>query len=314
MTMEAEASNQVISMTLEGVKISIMLGGKAAAFGLAVFKSYYENRIAQKAITPGEQRLEHMMRSGKELNQFLIPSDRYGDFSENARKRGITFSATHFPDEEVCCVTIYQQDAARINRLIEDIGISDIDNVEITTEHEPVVQGNDSSEQNEAESNKPTDKNDYDFTDFQNASSTGEQDDLDFKMDDNDIDELYRDISPIESEGAIPFAKAAKGQEVPSESFSPHFPAVVGSNPERSELPEENDYTEASWNHESKGKAEQFLQESISVNNPSDRPSVKKRMNEIIESQLADKAGKSVEKKALEAEKAVKRIAENLVQ
>lgn len=313
MSMEAEASNQVITMTLEGIKISIMLGGKAAAFGMAVFKSYYENRISQKALTPGEQRLEHMMRSGRELNQFLIPSERYNEFADNARKRGITFSATRFPDEDVCCVTIYQQDAARINRLIEDIGIGDIDNVDITTEHDTVANEKDSTTQRTDDQEKSSEEDDYTASE-RAEQSVDENGEYISKMDDSDIDELYRNISPIESEGTIPFTRAAREQEALLKNSSPHSRVEVVSESEKSETSLEFEYTELSNISDENNKATVALREGVSMNDPSNRPSVRKRMNEIIQSQLADKAEKSLEKSATEVVREIKQVAENLKQ
>lgn len=285
MSMESEASNQVLSMTLEGVKITAQLTGKvtkeiAIAF-LAAIRSIVQKYKAKKQLTPGQQKLINMIQSGKPLNQFVITNDQLDTVRSEAIKRGITFSAVKNKKDGISYITVYQQDAARINRLLEDIGVGDVDYINMRTEptEEPTVEVS-----SEEPSTTETEQQSTESVSEQHTDSAEESTGSENELTNDEIDDIFESFDTIESEGENPLEQAAKIEEAPSKNSSPLIQVEGITDIEKDGI--------------SKESQDHPFADGFS-NSAASRPSIKKRVDEIVRQQQADKASKmqeSVEK------------------
>lgn len=83
----AEPADQVVRYTLEGTEFALKISGTAAknfaVFALAVLRD-------QKK-THGKTKLVRLLREGKPLKFFSVPTDQMRDFSKAAKSHGLLY-------------------------------------------------------------------------------------------------------------------------------------------------------------------------------------------------------------------------------
>ncbi|MDR4076245.1 MAG: DUF3801 domain-containing protein [Eubacterium sp.] len=135
MNTSGDAAEQVIRLSLEGADFLLRLTGtglKNLAFLLiSALKS------ADMHKTKGKTRLTAMLKSGKPLTVFSINNADLEVFAKEARHYGVLYCALGNPagsPDGVTDILVKQEDAVRINRIVERFQLAAVNNAEIKSE------------------------------------------------------------------------------------------------------------------------------------------------------------------------------------
>ena len=126
-----DAAEQMMRMSLEGVEIAARISG-AAVKELALFL-YLAIKSAEKGDgktkTRGKARLDAMLKSGKPLEIFTLRDEELKRFAKGAKEYGIVYcvlrGVKNCPDG-LCDVMVKADDAPKISRLVERLGIATV--------------------------------------------------------------------------------------------------------------------------------------------------------------------------------------------
>lgn len=121
-SMEAET---ILRMTLQGSEFFLRLTGNATLRMVAFLKAMKDNHTS-----PGAIRLKEMLKSGKPSTIISVPEDRLEDFAQESKLYGIQYVMAKRSDEGgrgMWDVLVYAEDAARVQRVAENIGIVKLD-------------------------------------------------------------------------------------------------------------------------------------------------------------------------------------------
>ena len=135
MNTSGDAAEQVIRLSLEGADFLLRLTGtglKNLAFLLiSALKS------ADMHKTKGKTRLTAMLKSGKPLTVFSINNADLEVFAKEARHYGVLYCALGNPagsPDGVTDILVKQEDAVRINRIVERFQLAAVNTAEIKSE------------------------------------------------------------------------------------------------------------------------------------------------------------------------------------
>ena len=84
-----DAAEQIVRMSLEGTEVALRLSGSAAK-NIAV-ALYAVSRDAGKNQTKGQQKLNAMLKSGKELKVFTVGETDLARFAEESKRYGVVY-------------------------------------------------------------------------------------------------------------------------------------------------------------------------------------------------------------------------------
>ena len=132
MSYSAEAAEQVVRMSLNGVEVAAKISGKAverlATLIFAICRS-------QKR-TKGKVRLSNILRSGKELKVYAIKDTELQKFCQEAKKYGVLYCVLkdNKANDGLTDVMVRADDASKINRIFERFNLATIDMGSIKTE------------------------------------------------------------------------------------------------------------------------------------------------------------------------------------
>lgn len=125
MDTSGQAAEQVVRYSLEGMEYTLKLAGKGterlAAALLALSQS-------QKKIK-GKTTLHALLKSQKELKVFSIPAPRLKAFAKEAKRYGVLYCVLkekHPGPNALCDILVRAEDAAKINRIIERMGLAQV--------------------------------------------------------------------------------------------------------------------------------------------------------------------------------------------
>lgn len=119
MNTSGEAAESIIRMSLQGVEVVAKISGSGAknvaAMLYAVMKDNQQVR--------GKTNLVNMMKSGKELKVFSIEKDFLKEFTKEAKRYGVMFSAVvdkgEYRNDGMSDIIVKAEDASKINRIVE---------------------------------------------------------------------------------------------------------------------------------------------------------------------------------------------------
>jgi len=134
MNTNADAADQVVSMSLQGVKVIAEITGEGAK-NLA---TYLYAVLKDQKRTRGKIRLEGLLRSGKELNVFAVKTEDLPKFSKEAKRYGVLYCALRDKKDKdgMCDIMVRADDAVKINRIMERFSLATVDTATIKTEIE----------------------------------------------------------------------------------------------------------------------------------------------------------------------------------
>ena len=136
MSVNGDASEQVVRLGLEGFEVTIKLIGSGAKNLLAML--YAMQKDKNKNQTRGRMKLTKMLQTGKPLKIFTISKDDLKTFSKEAKTYGITYCALRDKNSKntdaMIDVIVKEEDASRINRIVEKFKLTTVDTARMETE------------------------------------------------------------------------------------------------------------------------------------------------------------------------------------
>lgn len=132
----ADAADQIVRMTLNGVEVAAKITGTGAK-ELAVL--LYAILKDQKK-TAGKTRLTSMLKSGKELRVFAVKTEDLEKFCKEAKKYGVLYCVLKDKDSKdgLTDIMVRAEDASKINRIFERFRLETVDIGQIQQELERV--------------------------------------------------------------------------------------------------------------------------------------------------------------------------------
>lgn len=137
MSTSADSAEQVVKISLDGAEYALRFTGEAVkkltelvAFIAAVLKDNANN-------SPGKKTLTQMIRDGKPIQFFELPAKDLKTFAEQAKKYGVFYHAMNrTPDNPnaVIDLMVRQEDAPKINRIIDRFQLAAVNNGKLETE------------------------------------------------------------------------------------------------------------------------------------------------------------------------------------
>lgn len=147
-----DAAEQVVRMSLEGLDIVLRISGSAAknlAAALTVI-------LKEEEKTRGKSRLTSMIKSGKELTVFSIPSCDLQRFTKEAKRYGVLYCVVKDKGKAkdgICDIIARAEDAPKINRIVERFKLA-----AVSTKTEIGLQKEEQTNLNAAETDKLIDE------------------------------------------------------------------------------------------------------------------------------------------------------------
>jgi len=134
MSYSAEAADQIVRMSLNGVEVAAKISGKAAE-RLAVL--IYTILKGQKK-TKGKIRLTNMLKSGKELRIFAVRDADLYRFCEEAKKYGVLYCVLKDKkaNDGLVDIMVRAEDASKVNRIFKRFNLANIDMASVQTQLE----------------------------------------------------------------------------------------------------------------------------------------------------------------------------------
>ena len=128
MSSSGDAAEQVVHLSLEGTEMVLKLTGSAAKNVAAAIYAIWKNR--DKTKTKGHQRLNAMLKCGKELKVFTISEEHLKQFATEAKRYGVVYCALRGKEKSadgMVDVMVRAEDASKINRIVERFKLSTVD-------------------------------------------------------------------------------------------------------------------------------------------------------------------------------------------
>ena len=134
MSVNGDASEQIVRLSLEGFEVLAKLTGSGAKNVAAMLYTIMKD----KKQTKGKTRLNNMLKAGKPLKIFSIKNEDLETFKYEAKKYGILYCALvdrkHINIDGMTDIMVKDEDASRINRIVERFKLTTIDTAKIDTE------------------------------------------------------------------------------------------------------------------------------------------------------------------------------------
>lgn len=154
MSVSGDSAEQVVRLSLEGLEVIARLTGNGAKNIAAMLYTIMKDNKQTK----GKTRLNNMLKSGKALKIFTIKKEDLKMFQAEAKRYGILYSALITDRKNknldgMVDIMVRDEDASRINRIVERFKLTTVDTAKIQTEIQKSIE-----ERKEKESQKPKDK------------------------------------------------------------------------------------------------------------------------------------------------------------
>lgn len=151
----ADAADQLVRYSLEGVEYTVKLSG-AVTKNLAVFIAAV---LRSQKKTKGRTRMDRMLREKRPFKFFTIPDDQLRQFAKEAKSRGLLYVIIKDKKKKVNNeIMIFADDAAKMNRVLDNMGIdyakAEYGNSEFVSVREKGAKAADGQEQAHAEQTK----------------------------------------------------------------------------------------------------------------------------------------------------------------
>ena len=135
MSVNGDASEQVVRLSLEGFEVIAKLTGSGAKNIAAMLYTIMKDK--NKNQTRGKMRLTRMLQAGKPLKIFTVSREDLKTFAREAKNYGITYCAlkdkNSKKEDEMVDILVKDEDAARINRIVEKFKLTTVDTAKLET-------------------------------------------------------------------------------------------------------------------------------------------------------------------------------------
>lgn len=133
MSVSGDTSEQIVRLSLEGFEVLAKLTGTGAK-NIAVM---LYTIMKDKKQTKGKTRIGNMLKSGKPIKIFSIKQEDLNKFRYEAKKYGILYCALmdrkHKDIDGMIDIMVKDEDASRINRIVQRFKLTTIDTAQIDT-------------------------------------------------------------------------------------------------------------------------------------------------------------------------------------
>lgn len=135
MSVNGDVSEQVVRLSLEGFEVLARLTGSGAKNVAAMLYTIMKDTEKK---TRGKTKLNNMLKTGKPLKIFTIKKEDLKKFTKESKNYGIAFCAlmdrnSKNPNEMID-IMVKEEDASRINRIVEKFKLTTVDTARIETE------------------------------------------------------------------------------------------------------------------------------------------------------------------------------------
>lgn len=132
----SEAAESIVRMSLEGFEVAARITGKGAEkIAIALY-----TMAKDKKMTKGKTNLNNMLKSGSPLQIFTLDETQLKKFHEEAKKYGVLYTALidkKHPDlDGMVDIMVREEDAPRVNRIVDRCNMAIYDTAAIKTELE----------------------------------------------------------------------------------------------------------------------------------------------------------------------------------
>lgn len=136
MSVNGDASDQAVRLAIEGFEVTVKLLAGGTKNLIAML--YAMQKDKSKNQTRGKMKLVKMLRTGKPLKIFSISKEDLKVFSKEAKTYGITYCALRDKNSKeenaMIDVIVKDEDASRINRIVEKFKLTTVDMGKMETE------------------------------------------------------------------------------------------------------------------------------------------------------------------------------------
>ena len=130
----ADAAEQMVRLSLEGMEVAMRISG-AGAKNLAVILAAV---LREKQKTQGKTRLTNLIKTGRELTVFTIPEEDLQIFIKEAKRYGVLYcdiKEKDFMDSGTVDIIARADDAPKINRIVEKFQLATVKTDEKRSAH-----------------------------------------------------------------------------------------------------------------------------------------------------------------------------------
>jgi len=130
----SDAAESIVKMTLEGVEVAARITGEGAK-NIAVL---LYTMSKDKQMTKGKTNLNNMLKSGRPLKIFSLRESELKKFHKEAKRYGVLYTAVtekkHKLKDGMVDLYVREEDAPKVNRIIERFKLSAVDIAGIQSE------------------------------------------------------------------------------------------------------------------------------------------------------------------------------------
>ena len=230
MNLGSDPADQVVRYTLEGTEYALRLSGTAAK-NFAIFVAAV---LRDQKKTRGKTNLTRLLREGKPLKFFSVPTNKMREFAQEAKRHGLLFVPIRDRnDPDHIEIAIWADDAAKVERIIErmQLDVVETGEAEIMSDVEP-------------EQNMPRQKE----VEPDNPATQTADSPIPFELDDADYDLGFTQPAPSPAEpGSPPPSRSTRRTDPPSappstsRSRSPNISPASRTGQARNERPSVRD-------------------------------------------------------------------------
>ena len=199
MNLGSDPADQVVRYTLEGTEYALRLSGTAAK-NFAIFVAAV---LRDQKKTRGKTNLTRLLREGKPLKFFSVPTNKMWEFAQEAKRHGLLFVPIRDRnDPNHIEIAIWADDAAKVERIIErmQLDVVETGEAEIMSDVEP-------------EQNMPRQKE----VEPDNPATQTADSPIPFELDDADYDLGFTRPAPSPAEpGNPPPSRSTRRTDLPS--------------------------------------------------------------------------------------------------
>ena len=135
--MYTDAPDQVLRLSFEGAEFALKISGAAAKNIAAALYAVLKD---QKR-TNGKARIVTMLRQQRPMTIYTIKKEDCSEFAKQARGYGVLYAPIPVKKgDDTVDVMVFQDDAARVNRIVERLELTVLDTASIRSELEPSLE------------------------------------------------------------------------------------------------------------------------------------------------------------------------------
>lgn len=135
--MYTDAPDQVLRLSFEGAEFALKISGAAAKNIAAALYAVLKDQKRTK----GKARITTMLRQQRPMTIYTIKKEDCPAFAKQARGYGVLYAPIPVKKgDDTVDVMVFQDDAARVNRIVERLELTVLDTASIRSELEPSLE------------------------------------------------------------------------------------------------------------------------------------------------------------------------------